>query len=238
MKKKVEKKTKVEKAAAPKAAGNKYPNSGKPVRDNSVNSASGARLALAGHHYAEITLADITSNPQNPRKNFSGPKFEELIASIKQVGVIEPILIRPVKGKTPYEIIAGERRWRASCDIASANGGIKKNTIPAIVRDISDDEAFDLMTIENLQREDLTELEEAQSFKLYLDKKGKEALPELAERTGIKPSYIMRRVSVLELPKEILKAWEKGTIKYGHCEQLVSDCLSVEKHRCRWRLSD
>jgi PRTRC genetic system ParB family protein len=171
--------------------------------------------------YWEVCLADLASNPNNPRKNFSGPKFKEMIASIKKVGVIEPILIRPVKGKTPYEIIAGERRWRASCDIARGNGGLKKNTIPAIVRDISDDEAFDLMTIENLQREDLTELEEAQSFKTYLDKKGKEALPELAERTGIKPSYIHRRVAVMELPKEVLEAWEQGKIKYGHCEQLV-----------------
>ena len=171
--------------------------------------------------YLEVTLADICANPQNPRKNFAGPKFDELMASIKQVGVIEPILVRPVKGKVPYEIVAGERRWRASCQLAGGNGGLKKNVIPAIIREIGDDEAFDLMTIENLQREDLTELEEAQSFKIYLDKKSKEALPELAERTGIKPSYIHRRVAVLSLPKEVLKAWDQGKILYGHCEQLA-----------------
>lgn len=201
----------------------KFPD--RTIRDNSGSSSSGAKLALAGHHYMDVVLADICANPNNPRKTFTGPKFEELIASIKQVGVIEPILIRPVKGKTPYEIIAGERRWRASCQLAGGNGGLKKSSIPAIIRTIGDDEAFELMTIENLQRDDLTELEEAQSFKIYLDKKGKDALPELAERTGIKPSYIHRRVAVLTLPKEVLKAWDQGKILYGHCEQLtrVSD---------------
>ena len=184
-----------------------------------------AKKASGEKKFMEVTLADICANPLNPRKNYSGPKFDELMASIKQVGVIEPILIRPVKGKVPFEIVAGERRWRASCQLAGGNGGLKKSSIPAIVREIGDDEAFDLMTIENLQREDLTELEEAQSFKIYLDKKGIAALPELAERTGIKPSYIHRRVAVLSLPKEVLKAWDQGKILYGHCEQLtrVSD---------------
>ncbi|MFA5324104.1 MAG: ParB/RepB/Spo0J family partition protein [Smithella sp.] len=174
-----------------------------------------------GKQYQEVTLADIQVNPDNPRKNFTGPKFDELVASVKKVGVMQPITIRPIKGKVPYMIVFGERRYNASVLIAKENGGIKKNSIPAIVRELTDDEAFELMTIENLQREDLTELEEAQSFKTYLDKKGKEALPELAERTGIKPSYIHRRVAVLGLPKEVLKAWDQGKIKYGHCEQLV-----------------
>jgi ParB/RepB/Spo0J family partition protein len=177
--------------------------------------------------FQEVILSEIQVNPSNPRKNFSGPKFDELVASIRQVGVIEPILLRPlVPGKKmslpgrAYEIVAGERRFRASRLIASENGGPAHAKIPAIVQDMTEDEAFDLMTIENLQREDLTELEEAQGFKIYLDKKGKDALPELAERTGIKPAYISRRVAVLTLPQEVIKAWEDGKIKYGHCEQL------------------
>lgn len=174
--------------------------------------------------FEQIVLADIQANPLNPRKNFQGKKFDELVASIRKVGVIEPILIRPVapgkKTKIHFEIVAGERRFRAGSLIASENGGLDKNTIPAIVQEMSDDDAFDLMTIENLQREDLSELEEAQSFKLYLDKKGKESLPELSERTGINPQYINRRLIVLSLPAPVLKSWEKGEIKYGHCEQL------------------
>lgn len=171
--------------------------------------------------YQEISLARIQTNPLNPRKNFAGPKFEELVVSIGKVGVIEPILLRPLPDESGnYEIVAGERRFRAVSQLAKDNGGLEQKTIPALVQNMTDDEAFELMTIENLQREDLTELEEAQSFKLYLDKKGKEALPELAQRTGIDPRYIRRRITVLQLPVKVLKAWEAGKIKYGHCEQL------------------
>ena len=197
--------------------------------------------------FKEIVLAEMQPNCNNPRKNYSGPKFNELVASIRQVGVIEPILIRPITSINQlrgigvlYEIVAGERRWRASKLIASENGGPEHATIPAIVQEMTSDEAFDLMTIENLQREDLTEIEEAQSFKSYLDKKGKEALPELAERTGIKPSYISRRVAVLTLPAEVLKAWEDGKIKYGHCEQLyrVKDKKLILLYLKRLQLPD
>jgi ParB/RepB/Spo0J family partition protein len=172
-----------------------------------------------------VVLAEIQTSPMNPRTNFEGKKFDELVASIRKVGVIEPILVRPIslkkKPSIHYEIVAGERRYRAINLVASENGGAEKQTIPAIVQKMSDDDAFDLMTIENLQREDLTELEEANSFKIYLDKKGMEALPELCERTGINPQYIRRRLAVLTLPSKIVHAWEKGVIKYGHCEQLL-----------------
>ena len=147
--------------------------------------------------FENVVLSTIQANPLNPRKNFEGKKFEELIASVRKVGVIEPVLLRPIesgkKSKIQYEIIAGERRFRAMSQIASEDGGLDKNSIPSIIQAMSDDDAFDLMTIENLQREDLSELEEAESFKIYLEKKGKEALPELAERTGINPQYINRR---------------------------------------------
>lgn len=182
---------------------------------------------MAEKRFENVLLSELQVNPSNPRKNYSGPKFDEMVLSIRKVGVIEPILIRPIderkKQTLPgrcYEIVAGERRYKASKLIASENGGPEHATIPAIIQEMTDDEAFDLMTIENLQREDLTELEEAQSFKLYLERKGKEALPELVERTGIKPQYISRRLAVLTLPSEVLKAWEDGIIKYGHCEQL------------------
>lgn len=169
--------------------------------------------------YEQIILSNIQPSPMNPRKTFEGKKFDELVASVRKVGVIEPILVRPIS-EDKYEIVAGERRFRASCLIASENGGPEKHHIPAMVQEMSDDEAFDLMTIENLQREDLNELEEAQGFKACLDRKGKDFLPELAERVSLTPQYISRRIMVLSLPPKVLKAWEKGEIKYGHCEQL------------------
>jgi ParB family transcriptional regulator, chromosome partitioning protein len=160
--------------------------------------------------FKEIVLIEIVPNPLNPRKNFAGPKFDEMVESVKVKGVISPILIRPKDGG--YELVAGERRWRAS-----AAAGLK--TIPAIIREISDDDAFDMMCIENLHRDDLTELEEAEGFKIFIDKHGADSVFQLSERTGINQTYIRRRLIVLQLPKKILKAWEKGEIKFGHLEQ-------------------
>jgi ParB family transcriptional regulator, chromosome partitioning protein len=168
--------------------------------------------------FKEIALSEITPNPLNPRKNFSGPKFDELVASIRAKGVLEPVLVRPKDGG--YELVAGERRFRASCQVAEGNGGMVTHSIPAMVRDLNDDDAFDVMCIENLQREDLTELEEAKSFKMFTDKYGPDSVPQLTERTGINQNYIRRRLLVLQLPKKVLQAWEKGDLKFGHLEQL------------------
>ena len=188
-----------------------------------------AEKSSAPRTFQELPLEQIQINRLNPRKTFSGPKYEELLASIRTKGVIVPVLVRPLSsvrqstdaiGKV-YEIVAGERRFRAACDAAKGNGGIEGSRIPALVQEMSDDDAYDVMTIENLQREDLTPLEEARAFKLYVDRKGEDSLQELAERVGIDPSYIRRRVSVLDLPEKILKSWEDGEIAYGHLEQLV-----------------
>ena len=163
--------------------------------------------------YQEISLSEIRVNPHNPRKNFDGPKFDQLVESIKEKGVIEPIVVRPFGRE--FEIVAGERRFRASCKI-DADG-----SIPAVVKELSEDEAFEFMIVENLQREDLTEMEEAQSFKEFVDKKGEAAIPELADRTGIRAGYIRRRIAVLALPDFVLEEWVEGVLKYGHLEQLL-----------------
>ena len=166
-------------------------------------------------NFQTIPLAEISPSPVNPRKDFSGDKFDELIASIKAKGVIEPIIVRPIaKQKTPFEIVAGERRFRASTSAGLAE-------IPAIIRELTDDEAYDFMLIENLQRQDLTEREEAESFAAYTKRHGKEAVKDLAEKTGIRPAYIRARIAALGLPKPILEAWEKGKLHYAHLEQLL-----------------
>ncbi len=171
-------------------------------------------------NFLEIALDQISPSPLNPRKNFGGKKLDELAASIKQKGVIEPIIVRTVKDyirnhrKAPYEIVAGERRYRAS--IAA---GLTE--IPAIVRELTDDEAYDYMLVENLQRDDLTEREEAESFKAYIGRHGEEAIGALAEKTGITPGYIRGRAQVLELPAKVLKAWEEGKLAFGHLQQLL-----------------
>jgi ParB family transcriptional regulator, chromosome partitioning protein len=170
--------------------------------------------------FQEIALSKIKTNPLNPRRRgFEGQAFDELVASIISKGVLQPVLVRP-KSKG-FELVAGERRFKACCAIAEANGGMKAATIPAMVRDLDDEAAFDVMMIENPQREDPSELEEAEGFKAWLDKRGPDSLEDLAQRTGIHPGYIRRRVALLELPDKALKAWDKGELKYGHLEVLI-----------------
>lgn len=169
--------------------------------------------------YKDIKLTDLKPNPHNFRTQFDGPEFEQFVESIRQKGVLQPILVRPCKGKKKYEIVFGERRFRAAKIVSKDKKGRK--TIPARVMELSGKEAFDLMVIENLQRENLTELEEAKGFKLYLDKNGLEALGELAERTGINAAFIRRRTMVLDLPKPVLDAWGRGEIRFGYLEQLA-----------------
>ncbi|MCE5208978.1 MAG: ParB/RepB/Spo0J family partition protein [Chloroflexi bacterium] len=173
-----------------------------------------------------LPLDVISPNPNNPRRmNFNGA-FADLTASVKEKGVLQPIIVSPrvnLEGKEKYEIIAGERRWRAA-----AAASIE--TIPAIILDVTQQEVFEIMTIENLLRENLTEAEEAQSFKAYVDVKGDGAIEDLAQRSGISARYIRRRVEVLRLPKKILKDWEDGKIAFGVLEQLLRiDPEKVEK---------
>ena len=186
-------------------------------------------------NFCEIPLEKICSNPRNPRKHYDEKKMKELTASIEKNGVIEPIILRPAglrkgaKGKVKdalveYEVVAGERRYRAAAAAGLAS-------IPAIVRDLSADEAYELMIIENLQRADLTAREEAESFKAYVNRHGlaggagkvmaAESIVELAEKTGIPPAYIRARIRILELPANVLKAWDSEKLVYGHLQQLL-----------------
>ena len=175
-------------------------------------------------NYQEVSLRSIRCNPRNPRKNFTGLKFDELVLSIREKGVIEPIVIRPISnisriGLIKYEVVAGDRRLKA-CELISERKKDVKATIPAIIRSLTDEQAFDIMIIENLQREDLTAFEEAWGFKEYFLEKGKGSIPELATRIGKSAGYIRRKIAVLSLPPYALKAWEKEKISFSHLEQL------------------
>ena len=168
--------------------------------------------------YQEIALKKITPNPHNSRTTFSGPDFDELVKSIASLGVIEPIIVRP-KGEG-FELVAGERRFRACLEVHK-NNGKKPAVIPSLVRTLTDEEAIEFMTVENLQRKNLNELEEARAFQTYLTIKWKDAAEDLASRIGVDPRYIRRRVRVLDLPEKALKMWSEGTLRYGHLEQFL-----------------
>jgi len=171
--------------------------------------------------YRELKVTEIEASPLNPRKEFDGEGYEEFKQSVKEKGIVQPVLVRPKPKGKGYELVAGERRHRAVCDLAEGNGDVKAATIPAIIRDLDDDAALEIMLIENLQRKNLTPLEEAEGFKSYIDKKGKGGLRALSEKTGVDQRYIRRRIAILELPKTILKQWDKGNLRHGHLKELL-----------------
>jgi ParB family chromosome partitioning protein len=159
----------------------------------------------------EISLSQLRPNPYQPRKTFDEDSIKELAESIKQHGVIQPIIVRTVlKG---YEIIAGERRFRASQYCGNA-------TIPAVVRSFTDQQVMEIALIENLQREDLNAIEVAIAYQALIDK-FKLTQEELSMKVGKSRSHIANFVRLLTLPAEIKDNVSRGTISMGHARALV-----------------
>lgn len=159
----------------------------------------------------EIDLTQLRANPYQPRKTFDEESIKDLAESIKQHGVIQPIIVRSViKG---YEIIAGERRFRASQYCGNT-------TIPAVVRSFSDQQVMEIALIENLQREDLNAIEIAIAYQSLIDK-FKLTQEELSMKVGKSRSHIANFVRLLSLPEEIKDNVSRGTISMGHARALV-----------------
>ena len=164
-----------------------------------------------------VQIKDIQKNPYQPRKEFSEEKIKELAQSIKENGLIQPIIVRksPVLG---YEILAGERRYRAS--IAA---GLSE--VPVIVKQLSDQDMMLHSIIENLQRENLNPIEEAKAYKSLIDKGFTHT--EIAEKMGKSRPYITNLVRLLGLPKHILTEVESGKLSQAHARLLIQ--LSSDK---------
>ncbi|MFD0590213.1 ParB/RepB/Spo0J family partition protein [Paenibacillus sp. GCM10027627] len=159
----------------------------------------------------EVPISQLRPNPYQPRKTFDEDSIKELAESIKQHGVIQPIIVRTVlKG---YEIIAGERRFRASQYCGNT-------TIPAVVRSFSDQQVMEIALIENLQREDLNALEVAIAYQALMDK-FKLTQEELSLKVGKSRSHIANFVRLLSLPPEIKEYVSRGTISMGHARALA-----------------
>ncbi len=158
----------------------------------------------------EIDLNELRSNPYQPRQNFDPEKLQELADSIKEFGVLEPIIVKKsVKG---YEIVAGERRKKAS-ELA----GFK--TIPAIIKDFSDEEMMQIALLENIQREDLSAIEEAEAYsKLISMLNTTQEL--LGRKIGKSRSYITNMLGLLRLPESVKKDVSDGVISAGHAKIL------------------
>jgi len=158
----------------------------------------------------EIPLSELRSNPYQPRKNFDDNALQELANSIKEHGVFQPIIAKKsIKG---YEIIAGERRVKASI-LA------RKTTIPAIIRDFSDQDMMEIALLENLQRENLNALEEAMAYKKLLDELHL-TQESLAERLGKSRSHITNMLGLLTLPEEVKDMIMDGKISMSHARVL------------------
>ena len=158
-----------------------------------------------------ISITDIQKNPYQPRKEFDREKLDELAQSIKENGVIQPIIVRqsPVIG---YEILAGERRYRASL-LAGLT------SIPAVVKQLSDQEMMVQSIIENLQRENLNPIEEARAYESLIEKGFTHA--EIADKMGKSRPYISNSIRLLSLPEQILLEVENGKLSQAHARSLV-----------------
>jgi ParB family chromosome partitioning protein len=165
-----------------------------------------------GNSITEIKLTDIEPNDKQPRKEFDDIALTDLSESIKEHGVVQPIIVR--KLGSGFQIIAGERRWRAS-RLAG------KKTIPAIIKDCTNLEVMELALIENLQREDLNSIEEAQAYKSLIEEY-KMTQEEISRQIGKSRPAIANSLRLLQLPQKIKDMISLGKISQGHARALLS----------------
>lgn len=167
-------------------------------------------VARENNEILELPLDELRPNPYQPRKKFDDEALEELTLSIKEHGVFQPIIVKKtIKG---YDIVAGERRFRAS-----KKAGL--TTIPAIIKDFSDDEMMQISLLENLQREDLTAIEEAKAYKTIIDASNI-TQEELATRVGKSRSHITNMLGLLKLPTSIQDLVLYNKLSMGHARVL------------------
>src|SRR5438105_11422017 len=163
----------------------------------------------------KVPIEFLKPNPRNPRRTFSDAELGELAASVKQHGVIQPIVVRPVKGaQDRYEIIAGERRWRAA-QLASLH------EVPIVPIDVSDSDALEIMIIENVQREDLNAMEEAQGYHALADE-FKRSQEDIAKEVGKSRSHVANMMRLTKLPAEVQAFIANGQLSAGHARALIS----------------
>jgi ParB family transcriptional regulator, chromosome partitioning protein len=159
-----------------------------------------------------IPLAALKPGRFNPRRNFAEAQLEELAASIRERGLVQPLVVRPSIGDT-YEIVAGERRWRAA-QLANLH------EVPVVVRALSDQEAVEIAIIENVQREDLNAIEEGEGYKLLMDGHGY-TQEDLAKVIGKSRSHLANTLRLLKLPEGVQELVRTGGLSAGHARPLV-----------------
>lgn len=183
-----------------------------PQKKAATTTVESAAPAAEKRGVANVPIEDVRPNRNQPRKTFDDAALEELAESIREHGLMQPVLVR--KRGAAFEIIAGERRWRA-CQRA----GLK--TIDVIVKDLADAEVFEWALIENIQREDLNPIEEAEAYKRLLDASGM-TQEKLAVRVSKDRSTIANALRLLRLPDEVRRQVIAGALSMGHARSLLS----------------
>ena len=169
----------------------------------------------------KISIKDINRNKLQPRKYFDKSSLQELTNSIKEQGVIQPIVVRPDKSSGgKYEIVAGERRW-----LASQNAGLHE--VPVVILDIDDVKSLEFAIVENVQRQDLNSIEEARGYQKLVDNYNYNQ-EKLSQFIGKSRSYIANSLRLLSLPQEVLLMVEQGNLSAGHARALIGLNNSVE----------
>ena len=162
----------------------------------------------------KIPINEIVRNKFQPRKNFSKESLEELTSSIKEQGIIQPIVVRPSKdSEGKYEIIAGERRW-----LASQNAGLHE--VPVVILNVDDEKSLEFAIVENVQRQDLNAIEEARGYQRLIDEFNYNQ-DKLSKFIGKSRSYIANSLRLLALPADVLLLVENGKLSAGHARSLI-----------------
>jgi ParB family transcriptional regulator, chromosome partitioning protein len=159
-----------------------------------------------------IPIADIRAHPDQPRRHFDDAALDELAESISARGVLQPIIVRRID--TGYQIVAGERRWRAA-------QRARLHEIPALLRELSDAETLEIAIIENIQRQDLNAIEEAEAYQRLIDEYGhsQEALGKFVNKSR---SHVANLLRLLDLPQPVRRALAEGAISMGHARALIT----------------
>lgn len=163
--------------------------------------------------YRSLPIEFLAPSPRNPRKTFDDEDLGELVESVRSRGVLQPLLVRPLD-HGQYEIVAGERRWRAA-----QQAGLHE--VPAIIRDLTDAEALELALVENIQRADLNPVEEAEGYRQLIDEYGY-TQQQLAEAVGKSRSHVANTIRLLTLPAKVIGMMEEGLLSAGHARALIA----------------
>ncbi|GAB3624236.1 ParB/RepB/Spo0J family partition protein [Mariniluteicoccus endophyticus] len=198
----------------------------RPV-DEVIDSQKSSRRIPEGSYYAEIPIGAVTPNPKQPRTEFDEDLLDELVESIKEVGLLQPIVVRPL-GKDKFELVMGERRWRAS-QVAG------KKTIPAIVRRTEEHDLLRDALLENIHRAQLNPLEEANAYQQLLDDFGC-TQEELSVRIKRSRPQISNTIRLLKLPPSVQRRVAAGVLSAGHARALLGLDNQLAQERLAQRI--